>query len=43
MNFKYPYQERGKRADEFIQTLKRIWTDDVVNSKANFTIYLHQK
>jgi probable F420-dependent oxidoreductase len=30
-----PFQNRGKRADEFIQVLKRIWTDDVVefNSK----------
>ena len=28
-----PFKERGKRADEFIQTLKRIWTDDVVEFK----------
>jgi probable F420-dependent oxidoreductase len=31
-----PYKERGKRADEFIQTLKRIWTDDVVEFKGKF-------
>ena len=28
-----PFKERGKRADEFVQTLKRIWTDDVVEFK----------
>ena len=31
-----PFKERGKRADEFIQTLKRIWTDDVVEFKGKF-------
>jgi alkanesulfonate monooxygenase SsuD/methylene tetrahydromethanopterin reductase-like flavin-dependent oxidoreductase (luciferase family) len=25
-----PFKDRGKRADEFIQVLKKIWTDDVV-------------
>ena len=25
-----PFKERGKRADEYIQLLKKIWTDDVV-------------
>ena len=28
-----PFQNRGKRSDEFIQVLKRIWTDDVVEFK----------
>ena len=28
-----PFKERGKRADEIVQTLKRIWTDDVVEFK----------
>jgi alkanesulfonate monooxygenase SsuD/methylene tetrahydromethanopterin reductase-like flavin-dependent oxidoreductase (luciferase family) len=31
-----PFKDRGKRADEFIQTLKRIWTDDVVEFKGKF-------
>jgi alkanesulfonate monooxygenase SsuD/methylene tetrahydromethanopterin reductase-like flavin-dependent oxidoreductase (luciferase family) len=31
-----PFKERGKRADEFIQTLKRIWTDDVVEFRGKF-------
>jgi len=31
-----PFKERGKRADEFIQTLKRIWTDDVAEFKGKF-------
>jgi probable F420-dependent oxidoreductase len=31
-----PFQNRGKRADEFIQVLKRIWTDDVVEFKGNY-------
>ena len=31
-----PFRERGKRADEFIQTLKRIWTDDVVEFRGKF-------
>ena len=31
-----PFKERGKRADEFIQTLKRIWTDDVVKFNGKF-------
>src|ERR671919_2050410 len=25
-----PFKDRGRRADEFIQALKKIWTDDVV-------------
>ena len=31
-----PLNDRGKRADEFIQALKRIWTDDVVEFKGKF-------
>ena len=31
-----PFQYRGKRADEYIQILKRIWTDDVVEFKGEF-------
>ena len=31
-----PFKDRGKRADEFIQTLKRIWTDDGVEFKGKF-------
>ena len=31
-----PFKERGKRADEFIQTIQRIWTDDVVEFRGKF-------
>ena len=31
-----PFQNRGKRADECIQVLKRIWTDDVVEFKGKY-------
>jgi len=31
-----PYKDRGARADEFLQALKRIWTDDVVEFKGQF-------
>jgi probable F420-dependent oxidoreductase len=31
-----PFQNRGKRADEFIQVLKRIWTDDVVEFNGKY-------
>jgi probable F420-dependent oxidoreductase len=31
-----PFKKRGKRADEFIQVLKKIWTDDVVEFKGEF-------
>ncbi len=31
-----PYKHRGARADEFLQVLKRIWTDDVVEFKGQF-------
>jgi probable F420-dependent oxidoreductase len=31
-----PYKHRGERANEFLQLLKRIWTDDVVEFKGQF-------
>ena len=31
-----PYNHRGKRADEFLQMLKRIWADEVVEFKGQF-------
>jgi probable F420-dependent oxidoreductase len=31
-----PYKRRGARADEYMQVLKRIWTDDVVEFKGQF-------
>jgi probable F420-dependent oxidoreductase len=31
-----PLKDKGKRADEFVQVLKRIWTDDVVEFKGKF-------
>jgi probable F420-dependent oxidoreductase len=31
-----PYKHRGARADEFLQVLNRIWTDDVVEFKGQF-------
>jgi probable F420-dependent oxidoreductase len=31
-----PYRQKGARADEYIQVLKRIWTDDVVEFKGQF-------
>ncbi len=31
-----PFQNRGKRSDEFVQVLKRIWTDDVVEFKGKY-------
>jgi probable F420-dependent oxidoreductase len=31
-----PYKHRGERANEFLQLLKRIWTDDVVEFKGKF-------
>jgi probable F420-dependent oxidoreductase len=34
-----PFNDRGKRADEFIQVLKRIWVDDTVDFKGeNYNI-----
>ncbi len=31
-----PFEHRGARADEFIQALKRIWTDDIVEFLGKF-------
>jgi len=31
-----PFQNRGTRANEFVQVLKRIWTDDVVEFKGKY-------
>jgi probable F420-dependent oxidoreductase len=31
-----PYENRGKRADEFIQALKKIWTEDVVEFRGEY-------
>ncbi|MFL6523666.1 MAG: TIGR03619 family F420-dependent LLM class oxidoreductase [Nitrososphaera sp.] len=31
-----PYRHRGARADEYMQVLKRIWNDDVVEFKGQF-------
>jgi len=31
-----PFKDRGKRADEFIQVLKKIWVDDVVEFKGEY-------
>jgi alkanesulfonate monooxygenase SsuD/methylene tetrahydromethanopterin reductase-like flavin-dependent oxidoreductase (luciferase family) len=31
-----PFKDRGKRADEFIQALKKIYTDEIVEFKGEF-------
>lgn len=31
-----PFNNKGKRADEFLQVLKKIWTDEVVEFKGQF-------
>ena len=31
-----PFSHRGERADEFLQVLKRIWTDDVVDFRGKY-------
>jgi probable F420-dependent oxidoreductase len=31
-----PFKDRGQRADEFLQALKRIWTEDVIEFKGKF-------
>ena len=31
-----PYKDRGARADEYMQVLKRTWTDDVVEFRGQF-------
>ncbi len=41
--FGVSYQHRGERANEFLQLLKRIWTDDVVEFKGKFYSYQLQK
>jgi probable F420-dependent oxidoreductase len=34
--FGIPFEHRGQRANEFLQILKRIWTDEVVEFKGQF-------
>ena len=31
-----PFANRGERADEFLQVLKKIWSDDVVEFKGKY-------
>jgi alkanesulfonate monooxygenase SsuD/methylene tetrahydromethanopterin reductase-like flavin-dependent oxidoreductase (luciferase family) len=31
-----PYKYKGSRADEFLQVLRKIWTDDVLEFKGPF-------
>jgi probable F420-dependent oxidoreductase len=31
-----PFKNKGRRADEFIQVLKKIWTDDIVEFKGEY-------
>ncbi len=31
-----PYEKRGERADEILQAMKKIWTDDIVEFDGNF-------
>jgi alkanesulfonate monooxygenase SsuD/methylene tetrahydromethanopterin reductase-like flavin-dependent oxidoreductase (luciferase family) len=31
-----PFKDRGARADEYLQALKKIWTDDIVEFKGKF-------
>ena len=31
-----PYKDKGSRADEFLQVLKKIWTDEIVEFKGQF-------
>jgi probable F420-dependent oxidoreductase len=31
-----PFQNKGKRADEYVQVLKKIWTDDIVEFKGQY-------
>ena len=38
-----PFEYRGQRADEFLQMLKRIWTDEVVEFKGKFYNILASK
>jgi alkanesulfonate monooxygenase SsuD/methylene tetrahydromethanopterin reductase-like flavin-dependent oxidoreductase (luciferase family) len=32
-----PFMNRGERADEFIQVLKKIWTDNIVEFKGKYS------
>lgn len=31
-----PYKDRGARADDYLQVLRKIWTDDIVDHKGQF-------
>jgi alkanesulfonate monooxygenase SsuD/methylene tetrahydromethanopterin reductase-like flavin-dependent oxidoreductase (luciferase family) len=31
-----PYKDKGSRAEEFLQVLRKIWTDDVLEFKGQF-------
>jgi probable F420-dependent oxidoreductase len=31
-----PFKDRGKRADEYVQILKKIWTEDIVEFKGQY-------
>jgi probable F420-dependent oxidoreductase len=31
-----PFKDRGKRADEYIQILKKIWTEDIIEFKGEY-------
>ena len=31
-----PFSDRGRRADEFVQVLKKIWEDDIIESHGRF-------
>ena len=31
-----PFMNRGERADEFIQVMKKIWTDDIVEFRGKY-------
>jgi probable F420-dependent oxidoreductase len=31
-----PFKDRGKRADEYVQILKKIWTEDIVEFRGRF-------
>ena len=31
-----PYEKRGERADEILQAMKKVWTDDIVEFDGNF-------
>jgi probable F420-dependent oxidoreductase len=31
-----PFKDRGKRADEYVQILKKIWTEDIIEFKGDY-------